>query len=553
MNSGLRNDGSGGTAMYRSAQSASGLLLLTVLSPMAGFAVEMALAWRFGVSAIVDAFRIASVLLVLGQQLLVFQILPHVIVPVFTDYRANEREREAWQVAAGLAAMLVMLTAIGSAVVFRWPEPLVQFLAPGLTGKAAGEAALFLRWFALAYPALVITGTTAGVLQTYGIFWTVPVAQLAGHLLLIVLLGLAGSQPSPRLLAGAVVAGTLLGAGLHAGRTLLLYERLAKRWKSEKDKTLSPQMLSRHAWIHPGVRRALRLALPLIGLFVMAQWAAVVVNREISRGPEGELAAFGYAFKLGLVISLAPLALATVLYPRMAAARHGGDTEFATLGGRALRMALFLGVPLAAIGFALRKPLVAMAFERGAFFTGATDEVAVLFGWLVLGTPAAIAVAYLEKMHYALERMWTPAAVRAGSLVLLTGLAPLAAEHGNATGVAALLSLLALLSAGVLLWLLPRRAAGLQFRELAGFTVQLVALSAGAGWVAAATVAWLRSSGEHVLSGPLVPAVAASAAVALYYSGAYAMSLPEATQCGRFLRWQGEVVWRRCVGSPEQG
>jgi peptidoglycan biosynthesis protein MviN/MurJ (putative lipid II flippase) len=150
--------------------------------------------------------------------------------------------------------------------------------------------------------------------------------------------------------------------------------------------------------------------------------------------------------------------------------------------------------------------------------------------------------------------MWTPTAVRACSLVLLTGLAPLAAEQWSATGVAALLSLLALLSAAALLWLLPGRAAGLQLRELVSFTFRLVALSVGAGWVAAATAAWLGSSGENMLSGiSLVPAVAASLAAALYYAGAYAMSLPEAAQCGRFLRWQGEVVWRRCVGSPGQG
>ena len=42
---------------YATAKSASALTALSVLSPLAGLAVEMALAFRFGASVTVDAFR----------------------------------------------------------------------------------------------------------------------------------------------------------------------------------------------------------------------------------------------------------------------------------------------------------------------------------------------------------------------------------------------------------------------------------------------------------------------------------------------------------------
>ncbi len=547
-------------APYSAARSAGGLFVLAVLSPAAGLAVEMALAWRFGVSETVDAFRIASVFLVLGQQLLVMQVLPHVIVPVFTDLRTQGREREAWRAVAGLLNLLLALTGIAATAVFLWPEPLVRFLAPGLEGAAAAKAVLFLRWFALAYLPLVVTGTAAGVLQTYGVFWPTPTAQLAAHLLLVAFVVLAGSRWGAGALVGAVLAAGVLGAALHAGRALLLYGRQGGGWEPASEATtgLWPGALSRAVWRDPGVRRALRLALPLAGLFVVAQWAAVVVNREISRGPEGALAAFGYAFKLGLLVSLAPLALATVLYPRLAARasheRHAAAGEFAIFGGRALRMGLFLALPLAAVCFALRDVLVALAFERGAFPAGAVDEVAGVFGWLLLGAPAAVATAYLEKMHYARECMWTPAAVRAAGVALLTALAPVLAAHDGARGVAALLSLLSLLTAAALLFLLPRREAGLRLRELTRYTVQLLALASAAGWVAAQVAVWLGSRGHMAaLGGPLVPAAAAAMAAALYFAGARALALPEAAECARFLRWQSESVWRRCVGSPSRG
>jgi peptidoglycan biosynthesis protein MviN/MurJ (putative lipid II flippase) len=61
----------------------SGLVALSVLSPVAGLAVEMALAWRFGTSAVVDAYRVTVLLVVFVQQLFVTAILPFVIVPIF--------------------------------------------------------------------------------------------------------------------------------------------------------------------------------------------------------------------------------------------------------------------------------------------------------------------------------------------------------------------------------------------------------------------------------------------------------------------------------------
>src|SRR5205807_4786267 len=76
---------------YATARAAATLSGLAVLSPLAGLAVEIALAWRFGASPTADAFRIGMLLLVFGQQLFVIQILPHAVVPVFAEYRGDRK------------------------------------------------------------------------------------------------------------------------------------------------------------------------------------------------------------------------------------------------------------------------------------------------------------------------------------------------------------------------------------------------------------------------------------------------------------------------------
>ena len=62
---------------FETARAAIALTVLSLLSPIAGMAVEMALAWRYGTSSVADAYRIGAMLLLMGQQLLVLQILPH--------------------------------------------------------------------------------------------------------------------------------------------------------------------------------------------------------------------------------------------------------------------------------------------------------------------------------------------------------------------------------------------------------------------------------------------------------------------------------------------
>src|SRR5574341_1849864 len=93
---------------YAVARSAGLISLLALLSPLAGLGVEMALAWRFGAGPEVDAFRIASLLLLFSQQLFVFQILPHAIVPVFSEFCARGQQDQAWQTALSLANLLLL-------------------------------------------------------------------------------------------------------------------------------------------------------------------------------------------------------------------------------------------------------------------------------------------------------------------------------------------------------------------------------------------------------------------------------------------------------------
>jgi len=520
---------------HATARAAGTVSVLALLSPLAGLAVELALAWRFGASDTVDAFRIGALLLLFGQQLFVQQILPHALVPVFSEYRALGQEQQGWRVAQSLANLLVYPAALVALLFVLHPRPLIELLAPGLTGEARAAATLFLRCFLPACALMVWSGVATGVLYAYRIFWLPPAVQLAGNIVMVVLILALGRTLGPSSLILGVWLATLLGLALYLAQLAPLMRQAGARftWSFE--------------WKHPGVRKALGLALPLLGTFLLSQWIAVVVNRAVSVLPPGNLATFGYAWKLGQLAFLAPLSLAIVLFPRFADARvSSSEAEFRDLCTRALRMALFVTVPPTCLVYALRSPLVALLFERGAFNAEATQAVSQLFGLTLLGTPAAVIAVYLDKIFYARQQMWVPTWARGISAVLLAALAPPFAARLEAEGVALLLSALSCLTVAVLFSVLAYRARVFCFRKLASFAAYVLALAVATTWLGVHAGLVLGRVAK-LPSFPLELTTAAGMAVGalLFFAVSLGFEVPEARECSRYLRWRTATMFRR--------
>src|SRR6204780_5488649 len=106
---------------YATARSAVGLTVLWLVSPATGLAVEMAIALHFGTSATADAYRVALVIVLLGQQFFMGVLFPNIFVPLFAEYRLRDEESEAWCAAISLVALLLIPTAVASVAMFIWP------------------------------------------------------------------------------------------------------------------------------------------------------------------------------------------------------------------------------------------------------------------------------------------------------------------------------------------------------------------------------------------------------------------------------------------------
>ncbi len=522
---------------FATARAATALSALALLSPVAGMAVEVALAWRYGIGSVADAYRIGSVMVLMGQQLLVQQILPHVLVPVFARCAARGDVAEAWRAAQGVGNVFLLVSVVLGVGVFLWPRPAVWLLAEGLRGEARTQATLFIRWLGLAYIPLVITGIATALLYAQRIFWLPAGVQLLRNLLLAaVIWAVPGRTAWPLLFA--TLGAVLLGAAL----------TFARLWPlARRDGAGLTLRLSLH---HPDVRLGLLLSVPLVGTFFAGLWSPIIINRALSSLAPGSVATFGYAFKLGLLVSLAPLALATVLFPRFAEGHSTNESQkLRALGTRGLRMGIFLAIPSTAALIALRGPVVTLLLERGAFGANASAEVARLFGVLLISIPAAVIAAHAQKMLYARQKTWWPALALLANCAVLAPLCPWVAARWGATGIAVLFTALSWITTGA--QLVPLYG-DLGFRGwISGvpFVFEMAALGGASGWFAAVIGLTLSRWPGGPASALLFGAAAGClAACTLFLASGALLAVPEASVCVEFLRWQSLEWTRRMLG-----
>jgi putative peptidoglycan lipid II flippase len=256
----------------------------------------------------------------------------------------------------------------------------------------------------------------------------------------------------------------------------------------------------------PGVHEVGRLMLPRVAGLAAVQ-VNFLVNTILASGlAAGSLAALNYAWLLMLLPQgIFAQSIATAAFPTFSAqAARQQRSEMRSTLSATLRAVLYLTIPAAAGLLVLRRPLIEIIFQRGAFTAGSTEMVAWALAFYVLGLPAHALVEIVVRAFYAMHDTKTPVVVGVAAMALnvFLSLAFIAAfESGGLMphgGLAFSNSIATTIEMAVLLFLIRRRLNGLEGRQmgrsLARISVSAAALAAVAGglaWSLSARSAWL--------------------------------------------------------------
>ncbi len=341
----------------RLLKSTSIVSAMTILSRISGLARDIGFARWFGAGIVMDAFFVAFKIPNLLRRFFAEGAFSQAFVPVISEYRANRSAAETQElldrVTGTLGVVVFLITTIG---VLAAPV-LIMVFAPGFLGDD-GRHAVATDMLRFTFPYLFFISLTAlagGILNTFGRF---AVPAFTPVLLNLVLIGFA-AWVAPRM--GQPAMGLALGVFV-AGAVQLLFQLpfLLK---------LGMLPLPRWGWAHDGVKRILKLMLPVMFGSSVAQINLLFDTLIASFLAAGSISWLYYSDRLmEFPLGVFGIAVATVMLPHLSEHHaKASPGQFAASLDWALRLVLLIAVPATVGLIVLARPLLTTLFYGGAF------------------------------------------------------------------------------------------------------------------------------------------------------------------------------------------
>ena len=347
-----------------------------LLSRIAGFVRERAMAYYLGNSIAAGAFRAALRIPNLLQNLLGEGVLSASFIPVYARLLAEGRTEDATRVARAVGTLLALAASVIALLGVVAAPVLVEVIAPGFHASRELTTSLVQILFP-GVALLVLSAWCLGVLNSHRKFFLSYVSPVLWNAALIAAAIVAGRRfaghddPIATWLAWGAVIGS-------AAQLLVQLPTVIGLLRG-----LKPSLAVRD----PGVQTTLRAFVPVLlgrGSVQLSGYLDTVLASFLG---ESIVAAMGYAQIVYLLpVSLFGMAVSAAELPEMSSALGDADARAQHLQTRlrgALRRVVFLVVPSAVAFVAIGGAIVALLFQTGRF--GAHDTYVV---WLILAGSA---------------------------------------------------------------------------------------------------------------------------------------------------------------------
>ncbi|MEE8170390.1 MAG: murein biosynthesis integral membrane protein MurJ [Phycisphaerae bacterium] len=493
----------------------------TLLSRVTGLIRDICLNTQFGQTWVQDAFNYGFQIPNLFRRMFGEGALAAVFVPAFTETLDRDGRPAAWSL---LARVLARFTATLISVTLAIE---LVVLAVWLIDPGGSMRRLILALTALMLPFMIgicVVGLLSSILHCLGRFGAPAAMPIVLNLCMIVgilALGPAlGESPEARIFGPAIavlVAGVLQlvllrpvlrSAGVEVGL----------QWR-RRDSAISPLVLAL-------IPVMLGQGVLLINTFLDTQMCTFLCRAP---GASAEFTLFGrsiaypleagalsavtnaqrlYQFPLGVLA----ISLATAALPAFSRFAIAGDTDgLREALGRAMRLAVFEGLPCGLILVVLGEPIIRLLFEYGRFTPEHTARAAAVLRWYGLGVWAFCLHHVLLRGFYSMKDtrtpMWIGAALVGVNLLMNLTLIWIPTVREQAFSISTAVT--ASLNVGISFWLLRRKLArrigGRAFLATIVKTLGMSLVAAGAAW-------WIHTA---IGDGRLVPGTIINRAISV--------------------------------------
>ncbi|MCU0684179.1 MAG: murein biosynthesis integral membrane protein MurJ [Polyangiaceae bacterium] len=388
----------------------------TLASRVLGLGRDVAMTAVFPVAA-TDAFWVAFLLPNMLRQLLAEGAMTSAVVPVLAEARERGGDAQGKAFFANVRGLSLVATLIVTAAGMAGAPWLVDLFAHGLHDRPGQfeRAVTLTRWV---FPYVLFMNAAAlgmAALHTHRRF---AVAALAPALLNVAFLVCTFALAGPLERAGydpalALAWGALLGGAWQVAAQLPALRTIGYLGRPRFDTR------------DPRVRVALARLGPMtlgLGIYYLD---LVVCRRMLSELGEGSQSYFAWAQRLcDFPQGIFTMALQAATLPSLASLAARDDRrELGKTFAYALRLSLFVALPISALLVSLSGPVVVALFQRGAFRANDAAETARALAAQGAGIWAVAAVRQLVAVYYALGDTRSPVVVSIIDLAALVAIA----------------------------------------------------------------------------------------------------------------------------------
>ena len=396
--------------------------VLSLMGPISGLLMEMVLAWGYGSSSSIDALRVSTLILGFGAQFLSLYLLPHLLIPVFSEYKSRFEEKKWWGLCFTVVVVVSLVVSLFAIYVFNSPWYIVDLLGPGLKGGGGyKDAQLLVRYFSIVLILMAWCGVLISILNSYRIFWIGSLLQIIPNIAVILWVIFNFNKLDIEILGKS----TLIGYFAMATILLIAVYGVAKKNGINLRRDIKISKINELFSI-------LKRALPLILVILIGQWGIVEINRALSELSGGTLSNFGFAWKLLAITSIMPVGIGAVLLPAFSDVYSRDDVSgLRDLAKSAFRMTAYLTMPMALFLFIEKNEIVQLLFGGKNMGVGALEGTALIFGFLVIGAPASAIALTMSKIAVVINDKFTLVGISI-LVSIITGF--LSSSVGNAWG-----------------------------------------------------------------------------------------------------------------------
>jgi len=397
----------------------------------------------FGPTSDLDAFFAAFRIPDLIFQLVAAGALSSALIPVVAGVLQSDGEGRAWRVVSTVTNLMLVALLILALIVLVAADQIVPAFTGGFDAATMEQTIALTRIMLLSPIFLALGAVATSLLNARDRFAAAAVAPIVYNLAIIG----AAVFLAPTLGIHSLAIGVVAASLGHVLVQLPALRRLGVGYRPIIELG------------DPNTRQALRLLAPRAVGLGAAQIAITVLTSLATGLGTGAVSAFVVARTLlQLPLGVIGVPLGVVILPTLSRELARGDAEtYVRLVTRALRLLVYVMLPLSVLGIVLREQVVSVLVGYGRFGDEAVLLTAETLVYLLPGLTAHALIAVLARSFYAAQDTATPvrAALVAVGVNVVVGVVA-SAEFGL-RGLGLAIAVGAWIEAGLLLAILGRR------------------------------------------------------------------------------------------------